>query len=112
MLEVNYQRTLCDGIRLSKICRAYQNVNGSAVINAFDRPPEPIESGDQVQRARRPRQIGAPPRHRRLASRQNYDAEATQTAPALKWHVEVHALASVLGEEPRQPNGRRLTSNL
>lgn len=73
----------------------------------FDLPAEPIESGDQIQGERRARQIGAQPRHRRVAPRQDHDAEADKTGPAPELHIEVHALAGVLGEETRQPDRRR-----
>lgn len=55
----------------------------------FDLPAEPIESGDQVQRERCARRIGAQPRHRRLASRQDHDAEADDAGPwARTWPRE------------------------
>ena len=74
---------------------------------AFDLPAEPIESTDQVDRKRRARQIGAQPRHRRLAARQDHDAEPDDAGPDVEFHVEVHALPGVLGKEPREPETRR-----
>ena len=74
---------------------------------ALDLPAEPIESGHQVEREGRAWQVGAQPRHGRLAARQDHDADAHDAGPDREVPVEVQALADVLGEEARHPEARR-----
>ena len=67
----------------------------------FNLPAEPVEPRHHVSRERRAWQIGAEPRHRRVAPRDDHDAEANHTGPAFILDVEVDAAAGVLREEAR-----------